>query len=368
MIKEGKFGVQEAICLVVIVNTTKVFFTSPAVLVRSVGTTGWYMTLVSAATAMIGFSFVCRLLERFPGKNIVEIFEISLGRYIGFIFSMLLAVLFAFNAASMLREFIEVLKVYVLPMTPPSFIVGIFVAGTLIVSILGLESLVRFSKLFAYMLLISFIAVLVLSWRNFEFHRMFPIFGYGVQKTIAIGASRSSVYGDVVILAVIAGSLQGVKHIRKAGYIGIAISGLLISAALLAHILTFPYYVAMEATSPMYEMTELINWGRFFQRLDPLFLFVWNIGTLISITAMFYVAVSIYCKAFRIQDMKPLLLPSSITLFAGAMLAPDLTSVVLQYVNTSRQYGWIIFFVLPIISLIIASIRKLGTKKVLKKT
>lgn len=52
MIKEGKFGVQEAICLTWITIVSKVFFSSPAVLARLIGSTGWYATLISAAVAL----------------------------------------------------------------------------------------------------------------------------------------------------------------------------------------------------------------------------------------------------------------------------------------------------------------------------
>ncbi|MCX7772772.1 MAG: hypothetical protein N2376_06640 [Clostridia bacterium] len=38
---EGKFGYHEAISLVVIMMTSKVFFTSPSVVMKLVGTTGW---------------------------------------------------------------------------------------------------------------------------------------------------------------------------------------------------------------------------------------------------------------------------------------------------------------------------------------
>jgi hypothetical protein len=68
MLKEGKFGAAEAVCLVTITCTVKIFFTSPAVLVRHVGTAAWYVTLISAITALIGFSFIYLLLSVFQVK------------------------------------------------------------------------------------------------------------------------------------------------------------------------------------------------------------------------------------------------------------------------------------------------------------
>ena len=59
------------------------FFTSPSALTNYVGTASWYMTLISDLTAIIGFAFLYLLLKRFPGKDIVEIFNVSFGKLIG---------------------------------------------------------------------------------------------------------------------------------------------------------------------------------------------------------------------------------------------------------------------------------------------
>ena len=51
MIKEGKFGVQEAVSLLVISGKG---LHQPAMVMKVAGTAGWYMTLVSAMVAGIG--------------------------------------------------------------------------------------------------------------------------------------------------------------------------------------------------------------------------------------------------------------------------------------------------------------------------
>jgi hypothetical protein len=107
MIKEGKFGVQEAVWLTTIAISAKVFFSSPAMLTGIVGNSGWYMTIISAAIALVGFLFIYLLLKRFPKKDIVEIFDLSLGRIFGFIFSGILAVYMLFVAIIRLSEFMK---------------------------------------------------------------------------------------------------------------------------------------------------------------------------------------------------------------------------------------------------------------------
>jgi spore germination protein KB len=362
MIKEGKFGTHEAVCLVTITITAKMFFTSPGVLADILGPATWYMTLLSAATASVGFTFIYLLLKRFPGKNIVEAFEASLGRFCGFIFSFLLVLLFMLNASAIVREFVEVLKVYVLPLTPISFLIGIFVAVVTVVSFLGLETIARYAKLSAYILLTSFITVLILASQKYETFRMFPILGHGLAKTIQHGLVRSSFYGEVLILAVVAGSLQGTKYVKKAGYLSLALSGILVSSALLAYTLTFPYYTGAEITAPMYQLTAMIDYGRFLQRLEPIFLFIWFISSFVSATAIFYTSASLYCKIFRIQDMRPIIFPFATILYTIAIMPGDITTVATGYIHRSREYGWTILYIPPLIALIMAIVKKKEVK------
>lgn len=362
MIKEGKFGVQEAVWLATIAMSSKVYFSSPATLSGLVGNAGWYMTILSAATALIGFLFIYLLLRRFPGKDLAEIFDISLGRILGFTFSGILAAYMLFISITRLTEFNEVIKVYVFPLSPNWYIIGIYVICIFSLSRLGLESIARFSKLVVYFMLAGFIIVLALGIQNYHINNIYPILGYGLDKTILMGIERSSVYGEVIILAVFAGSFQGVQYIKKEGIISVGLSALLISVSLLSFTLTFPYYTAQEITAPMYEMATLIDYGRYLQRVEPIFLFIWIISTLISTTIVFYSFVWLYCKMFRIQDKKPVVLGSAVILFAASLMHKDIISVISGNVQFIRSYGSIVIFVLPLLALIIAALRKKGAK------
>jgi len=320
------------------------------------------MTLLSAAAAAVGFTFIYLLLKRFPGKNLVEAFEASLGRFCGFIFSFLLVLLFMLNASAIVREFVEVLKVYVLPLTSISILIGVFVIVVTVVSFLGLETIARYAKLSAYILLASFAIVLILASQKYETYRMFPIFGHGLAKTIPHGLARSSFYGEVLILAVVAGSLQGTKYVKKAGYLSLVLSGILVSSALLAFTLTFPYYTGAEITAPMYQLTAMIDYGRFLQRLEPIFLFIWFISSFVSVTAIFYTSASLYCKIFRIQDMRPIIFPFATILYTIAIMPGDITTVATGYIHRSREYGWTILYIPPLIALIMAIVKKKEVK------
>lgn len=362
MIKEGKFGVQEAVWLMVFAISTKVFYTSPARVVDLVGNAGWYMTLISMSVAILGFTFIYLLLKRFPGQDIASIFADTLGGPLGFVFSAILALYLLFLATNTISEFAEVTKVYVFPLTPSSLIIGIFVVGVLIMCILGLETQARFAKLSAYTILFGFILILALGIENYDVNRLFPILGYGADKVLRHGLIRSSAYGEIIILAVIAPSLQGTAFVKKAGYTGLILSGFFISISALAFALSFPYYTAQEITAPMYEMAELINYGRFIQRVEPIFLFIWFFSSFTSISILFYCFISTYCRIFKIRDIRPIALGAAIILFTSSLFQIDLGVGAAQRIQNIRQYGWIPPFILPFIALVVGVLRKRGVK------
>lgn len=360
MIKEGKFGPREAVWLVTMAITSKVFFSSPAVLAGLTGTAGWYTTLISASTALIGFYFIFLLLKRFPGKELTEIFDIALGRTLGFTAACLLGVYMLFITVTRIAELTEFLRVYIIPLSPNWFIVGIFIICIFTLSMVGLENIARLATLLIYPLIIGFIIVLLLGMQNYDINNLFPVFGYGLDKIVLHGVIRSSVYGEVIILAIFASSFQGVGFIKKEGIISLILSGGIISLSIFAYSLTFPYYTAQEITAPMYEMSTLIDYGRFVQRIEALFLFVWVIITFISAGTVFYAFLWIFCKTFRIQDKTPIVIGSCVVLFALSLMHRDIISIILGSVSFIRSFGSLPLFVLPFFVLIVSLIRKKG--------
>ncbi|MDI9476160.1 MAG: GerAB/ArcD/ProY family transporter [Natronincolaceae bacterium] len=363
MIEEGKLGVQEAVWLITIAIISKVFFSGPTTMVAIVGNADWYVTILSAAIAMIGFVFIYLLLKRFPEKDITEIFNLSLGRFFGFIFSGILALYMLFVSSTRLAEFSEVFKVYILPLSPNWYIIGFFIVSVFVLSRLGLESMARFSKLAAYPMLTGLIVVLALSARNYNIKNIYPILGHGLSKTITTGIMRSSIYGEIIILAIFAKAFQGIKYIRREGIISIGLSALIISASLLAFTLTFPYYIAQELLGLVYQMAELIDYGPFFQRIEPITLFIWIISALISITIIFYSFVLIFCKMFKIQDKKPIILGGVTIIYAVSLIHKDITTIIFRNIDFMRNLGSIVFFILPLLTLIVAAIRKKGDRQ-----
>jgi hypothetical protein len=242
--------------------------------------------------------------------------------------------------------------------TSTGLLVGTVAAAAAAAAYLGLESIARVSRLASWFLLAGYVLLLVLPVKEYHFYNVFPILGYGIDRTLLVGIQRSSVYAEVAVLGVFAAALQGVKHIKRAGIVSLVLSAVIIALGLLAELLMFSYTTGQENAAPLYALARVIKFGNFLTRLDALFLLLWSVATLITVSVLFYASVSMFCKAFRLPDKRPVIVPMTLILFALAMAPRDFSTIVYGFIEGLRRYSWAVYFGLPAIALLTAAVRK----------
>nr|PZN09660.1 MAG: hypothetical protein DIU64_08225 [Caldicoprobacter oshimai] len=108
----------------------------------------------------------------------------------------------------------------------------------------------------------------------------------------------------------------------------------------------------------MYAVASLIHYGAFFQRVESLFLFIWNISTLIAIPLLFYIVLLIYSHLFKIDDLRPIIIPFPVILLTLSLIPSNIVELVQFYIRYLREFGWVVFYVLPAIALAMAALSK----------
>lgn len=357
MIKEGKFGAHEMICLVVIAMGNKALFSAVSEFLDLSATSAWIMTLISCASASLLFIFVYKLLKRFPGKNLMEIFDITLGRAVGFVFSLAFAVAILFCCSILIREFAAISSEYVFPNTPQISIKIALMLPVILACYFGLESIARFSKFTTYFALLSLLLLITGIIPFMETENMYPVMGYGLDATVWEGLKHTCTYSEVIFVAIFAGSLHGIKQIKKAAYISLLVSGIIIAGVTLVSILVLSYPLGQEQLAPLYVIARQINMGHFFERLDPLFLYLWFVSTIITVAIEFYTGISVYCKAFKLQDHRALILPAAAVVLAVSFIPKNFTAVerALMFIRT---YGIFVVFLMPVVALLVSLVRR----------
>lgn len=367
--KEGSFGAIEAVSMTTIFLITKAFFTSIRVLIEVTSTSAWFATLISCTSSIILFLFVCILMKRFPGKDLVDIFQIVSGKFIGIFLSLIFCAYYIYYAGSNLREFVEMIKAYILPYTPPSAIILTFLSAVVYFAYIGLEGIARMSRICFIIVLAGLVLILLLPIPHYNFDNLFPLAGYGIKKTLHAGLVRTSAYTDVIYLAFIINSIKGAKQFKKIGLISLVFSGIIISSTILCSILAFEYVQSSENLSSLFQLSRIIYFSRFFQRVESIFIFIWVVASIVNVSLAFYMATSIFCKSFRIPNHRPSILPMAFFTFTATFMPESLSKLVEQNVLYLRQLSILVTYLIPLAILVLALMRgKKGGQDNLEKS
>ena len=77
----------------------------------------------------------------------------------------------------------------------------------------------------------------------------------------------------------------------------------------------------------------------------------------INVSVTFYVAISIFCKAFNIPDHRPCLFAFAYFTFTVTLMPKNISEASEVYIKFFRQYSLIITYFIPILVLLISIVR-----------
>jgi spore germination protein (amino acid permease) len=352
------FGKVEAISLLVIILTTQLFISFPRFVAEKAGTAGWVLITYLTIISLFLFVIISKMYEKFQGKDILDIGE-YVGGNIGRIFvGLVLIINYVFIVSGVLREFSDGLKTITLDKTPISFVMIFFLLGMISAASYGIEPIARFSAIIVPIVAVAFIFIVVGVIPNFNTDNLFPIMGSGARNIFIKGIPNISVFSGVSLLFILPPFLNSFSCFRKTGIYSILLSGFFLTIGVLIYTLSIPYPASTEVTMPMYTLARTIDWGRFFTRIESVFVFTWATSAFIYLGIVLFFIVYIFKKTFKLKYHTPLILPMSMLIFAFALIPKSMMKVFQLESKVFRVYAWIITFAMPITFLIVASLIK----------
>lgn len=353
---EKKFGLQETVGLITSVMISKVFYTSIMMIIKMSSPSSWLATLVSCITSLFFFIFIYKLMARFPGQEFTGVLDKVLGKVLGRILSMIFVLYFLYYAGMNLREFVEIIKAISLPYTVPSVIITAFVITVIFISFKGIEAISRLAYMCFYVIIAGFITIIILAFPYYSVDYLTPIAGKGFLETVKIGFVRCSAYDEIIFLAFIANKVNGMKEFKKAGIISLLITGGIFVSGITSVLMAFGYSNASENLSNLYMLCRMIYFGRFFQRIDAIFIFIWVISSVISVGLAFYLSLTTYMHCFNIKNRNPLIIPMAILLFTITIMPRDISEIIDVHMLILKQYSFLLLYGAPFLVLLIAAI------------
>lgn len=292
-----------------------------------------YVSVIAIAISY----FIYRLLKNFPGLDIIDISELLGGKVLKNILGIIFILFFLVSSGMFLRNFCEILKVIYYPMTNITFIILIFILAVCIANNFNFNTTIKTNALILPLVLASIIFLFLANIKNFTPQRIFPIFGDGLFNTFGLGLINISSFSGIVFLYFIPPLLRDPKHMKNVSLISIGISAIYLILCVSALLFMFSFYIDTNEITPLYNAARYIEFGKFFQRLESVFLLFWILAFACYVSIILKFSMRIFQKLTNIETKKPLVNLFGLLLF-GITLIPKDYSVSENYEMNIYKY------------------------------
>ena len=155
----------------------------------------------------------------------------------------------------------------------------------------------------------------------------------GLAAQIVMAASIKS-FGVIMVPAVIYGFIFLIIFLFVAG-------------------LTHNWRITSEFSFPFYQLSRTISLGRFFQRVEPVYIIVWGINGIVKLGITLYAAAFTLAESLKLPDYRPFIWPLSLIIFILSFFPPDLPTVVYLDIHYLRPGAYIPNYLIPLALLLI---------------
>ena len=357
MNRTRKIGNFEAACLLLNMICSKIILSFPRVVAEDAGTAGWLMTLLISAAVIVLFSLVSGLYRKFSGRDILDLSKYALGGVGKMLAGLVFMLQLLLVIPVVLREFAEDMRVISLPSTPISIVMLFFSAGMVVGAWLGLETLTRIHALAVPILAGAFVLILLLNVQNYDISRLAPWLGLGGKVIMQKGIKNLSIFSELIVLFFMLPYLNRKQDFAAIGRNSLVVTGVFMVMTSLCYALTYQYPATTEMFLPMYQMAREISIGRFFTRIESAFIVIWASSAFLYLSSGLYFITWLFKATFDLKYQKPLVLPFSILIFTLGIVPENLYSTMQIELEIHRTWSWLITFLLPLLLLVIASVR-----------
>jgi len=260
------------------------------------------------------------LFFEYPNDTIISYMPKIFGKVLGYILGISYTFYFAHIAARVLRDFIELILIVVLPGTAPYLIALVLMSTITYGAFLGIESMGRLAQIMLpfYVGVIVFMYISLFATPGLiDIKSIQPVLEKGFTRILktAYPLLITFPYGETVVLAMVYPSLNMPKKARKTGVLSIIFLGVFLSFNMIVIISTLGVDFASASLFPLLEIGRLINIG-FIDRIDIFVILVMIIGGFFKITVFTYGTVIGTAQLLGIKkDPRWLAVPVGIALY-----------------------------------------------------
>lgn len=294
---------------------------------------------------------------KFPNKDFFEISEYVGGKTLRNISYFLVALYLTTSVVLVLSEFNENIRNILFKNAPSEYINLLFIIGMFVGLLCGFKGIFRTSVIIAPIILLSLFYMFFSLFENIDITNYTPVFGDDAHDFFIKGIFRIEIFEGMFLILLLGGHITNIKKATIGSFILVSFIVLLISS-LLFGIIAYP--TSTENYFPFFELSRLISFGRFVQRVESLYTLIWLLAVYLYITLDTSFIVQIFSKAFNLKYYKRIIPLFCVIIFG-------ITVLLKSYITVLSIRRFFINFVFPFLayfySLIIIIIANMKMKR-----
>lgn len=325
----------------------------------------WIAVVTGLILTLVMVYIYTSIMNIFPKRNIIEINNKVFGRVIGTFISLIYIYHLFLVVPRNLRFIGDFVKQDLLIETPFLVIITVFTLICAYAVKSGLEVIARCATILVILSFAIAITIVTLIFKEVHLTNLLPMFQINLKEFIQGTHIIFAIpFSEVILFLMIAPYTDEPIKIRKSLFTGMIISGLYVCYISLRNIATLGP-ITYNSAFPSYKEVSLIEVGNVLTRIDVMVAVFFFLTLFTKVCFFYYTSVLAIAHVLNLREYKFLVLPCGIiaicftfTMFNSLIDEIDIGS------NIYPFYSFIIEAIIPILTLIIAKLRKMPRKLV----
>ena len=325
----------------------------------------WIAVILGSIVSIPILLIYSYIMKTFPNKNLIEINDIVFGPIIGKVFSITYIGFFITISSINTKDLGEFVQKTILENTPSVIIVGLLLLLCSWSVRNGIEIVTRYSLLFTFIATIIVVSTIFLTIDQMEMDNFLPILQEPtmtyVQATHIILAIP---FGEIVVFLMINPNLD-IEPKKRMSYLfyGFLLGGITLLLVVFRDIAVLSKTIEIFLL-PSYETLRLISIHSTISRVEALFAISLIILMFFKISILYYISVLGIAHIFKMKSYKTLVLSVGVIIMIYSYTVYPSIIAHMESGSRTAPFGWIVVeAILPLITLIVAKIRKLPKEK-----
>lgn len=279
----------------------------PRIASEAAGADGVFALLIAGIVSLSVLALIIMLADRFPKDTIIEysskIITPLPGKAAGIgLFIYLLGV-----SGTVLRNFADVIKGFILRQTPLEIIMILFALTVLYMVLKGILTISKICELFEPMIIGALGLLIILSFKNFNIENLFPTFDKGIKPYVRGTFDLLPVFLGYEILLFIFPFARNKSSVLKFSLIGFLIPLFTFFALTLVAIGVYSADATNRSLYPTLQLAKYIVFpGAFAERFDIFFMIFWIFASFTTMSIYYYLASLSITRVLGLKNYKPI--------------------------------------------------------------